>query len=100
MSPDARMYDHLPADPPFLKPPAYGASKAGVVSLTRYFARLWGPWLPVGRAVFLGLFVVPFAPGMLALEELRKWLVRSQLFITPFARLIPKPSSMARARPR
>jgi hypothetical protein len=24
------------------------------------FARLWGPWLPVGRAVFLGLFVVPF----------------------------------------
>ncbi len=30
-------------DPPFLKPPAYGASKAAVVSLTRYFARLWGP---------------------------------------------------------
>jgi NAD(P)-dependent dehydrogenase (short-subunit alcohol dehydrogenase family) len=30
-------------DPPFLKPPAYGASKAAIVSLTRYFARLWGP---------------------------------------------------------
>ena len=29
VSPDARFYDHLPADPPFLKPPAYGASKAG-----------------------------------------------------------------------
>ena len=24
------------------------------------FARLWGHWLPVGRAVFLGMFVVPF----------------------------------------
>jgi NAD(P)-dependent dehydrogenase (short-subunit alcohol dehydrogenase family) len=43
IAPDPRMYDHLGLDPPFLKPPAYGASKAGVVSLTRYFARLWGP---------------------------------------------------------
>jgi hypothetical protein len=24
------------------------------------FARLWGGWLPVGRAVFLGMFVIPF----------------------------------------
>lgn len=24
------------------------------------YARLWGPWLPVGRAVFLGMFVIPF----------------------------------------
>ncbi|HKV73352.1 MAG TPA: hypothetical protein VJN95_02435 [Gemmatimonadales bacterium] len=24
------------------------------------FARLWGAWLPVGRAVFLGMFVIPF----------------------------------------
>jgi hypothetical protein len=24
------------------------------------FARLWGHWMPVGRAVFLGLFVIPF----------------------------------------
>ncbi len=39
---DPRMYDHLAVDPPFLKPPAYGASKAGTVNLTRYFARLWG----------------------------------------------------------
>jgi NAD(P)-dependent dehydrogenase (short-subunit alcohol dehydrogenase family) len=43
IAPDPAMYDHLGLDPPFLKPPAYGASKAGVVSLTRYFARLWGP---------------------------------------------------------
>lgn len=43
-APDPRLYDHLPGDPPFLKPPAYGASKAGVLSLTRYFARLWGPY--------------------------------------------------------
>ena len=43
IAPDPGMYDHLELEPPFLKPPAYGASKAGVVSLTRYFARLWGP---------------------------------------------------------
>jgi hypothetical protein len=24
------------------------------------FARLWGHWLPVGKAVFLGMFVIPF----------------------------------------
>jgi NAD(P)-dependent dehydrogenase (short-subunit alcohol dehydrogenase family) len=43
IAPDPRFYDHMPGDPPFLKPAAYGASKAGVLSLTRYFARLWGP---------------------------------------------------------
>jgi NAD(P)-dependent dehydrogenase (short-subunit alcohol dehydrogenase family) len=40
VAPDPSFYDHIPG---FLKPPAYGASKAGVVALTRYFARLWGP---------------------------------------------------------
>ena len=40
---DQRFYDHLGYDPPFLKPPAYGASKAAVVNLTRYLATLWGP---------------------------------------------------------
>ncbi len=44
IAPDPELYDHIDLDPPFLKPPAYGASKAGVVSLTRYFARLWGPY--------------------------------------------------------
>jgi NAD(P)-dependent dehydrogenase (short-subunit alcohol dehydrogenase family) len=43
IAPEPRFYDHLPVDPPFLKPAAYGASKAAVVNLTRYFARLWGP---------------------------------------------------------
>jgi NAD(P)-dependent dehydrogenase (short-subunit alcohol dehydrogenase family) len=42
IAPDQRFYDHLPSEPPFLKPPAYGASKAAVVNLTRYFAALWG----------------------------------------------------------
>lgn len=41
LSPDPRLYDHLPVDPPFLKPPAYGASKAAVLNLTRYFAVHW-----------------------------------------------------------
>jgi NAD(P)-dependent dehydrogenase (short-subunit alcohol dehydrogenase family) len=43
VSPDARTYDHLPCDPPFLKPPAYGASKAALVNLTRYLSTHWGP---------------------------------------------------------
>ena len=44
VSPDARFYDHILSDPPFLKPPAYGASKAAVVNLTKYFATAWGPF--------------------------------------------------------
>ena len=24
------------------------------------FARLWGPWLPIGRAVLIGMFILPF----------------------------------------
>ena len=42
VSPDQRFYDHLPGNHPFLKSPAYGASKAAVVNMTRYFATLWG----------------------------------------------------------
>ena len=42
VSPDQRFYDHLPGDLPFLKSPAYGASKAAVVNMTKYFATLWG----------------------------------------------------------
>jgi len=41
ISPDPRLYEHIPLDPPFLKPPAYGASKAAVANLTRYFAVHW-----------------------------------------------------------
>jgi NAD(P)-dependent dehydrogenase (short-subunit alcohol dehydrogenase family) len=52
VSPDARFYDHI--DPPFLKPPAYGASKAALHNLTRYFAAHWG-----GR----GLRVNTLSPG-------------------------------------
>jgi NAD(P)-dependent dehydrogenase (short-subunit alcohol dehydrogenase family) len=43
IAPIPGFYDHMPGDPPFLKPAAYGASKAGVIHLTQYFARLWGP---------------------------------------------------------
>jgi NAD(P)-dependent dehydrogenase (short-subunit alcohol dehydrogenase family) len=41
VAPDSRFYNHIKCDPPFLKPPAYGASKAAVVNLTRYLATLW-----------------------------------------------------------
>jgi NAD(P)-dependent dehydrogenase (short-subunit alcohol dehydrogenase family) len=40
VAPIPALYDHIPG---FVKPPAYAASKAGVIALTRYFARLWGP---------------------------------------------------------
>ena len=42
VAPIPAFYDHI--EPPFTKPAAYGASKAAVVNLTRYFARLWGPF--------------------------------------------------------
>lgn len=44
VAPDSRFYDHIKSDPPFLKPPAYGASKAAVVNITRYLATLWAPY--------------------------------------------------------
>jgi NAD(P)-dependent dehydrogenase (short-subunit alcohol dehydrogenase family) len=43
VSPDSRFYDHIQSDPPFFKPPAYGASKAAVVNLTKYLATHWAP---------------------------------------------------------
>jgi NAD(P)-dependent dehydrogenase (short-subunit alcohol dehydrogenase family) len=43
VAPDSRFYDHIVSDPPFLKPPAYGASKAAAINLTRYLATLWAP---------------------------------------------------------
>jgi NAD(P)-dependent dehydrogenase (short-subunit alcohol dehydrogenase family) len=54
VSPDQRLYDHLPGNLPFLKSPAYGASKAAVVNMTKYFATLWGP---------LGVRVNTLSPG-------------------------------------
>src|SRR3569833_1885833 len=44
VSPDARFYEHLDSEPPFLKPPAYGASKAALVNLTRYLATHWAQY--------------------------------------------------------
>lgn len=43
VAPDVRFYEHLGKDPPFVKAPAYGASKAAIVNLTKYLAALWGP---------------------------------------------------------
>lgn len=54
VSPDARFYDHLKTDPPFLKPPAYGASKAALLNLTLYLSTHWGP---------LGVRVNALSPG-------------------------------------
>jgi len=42
------------------------------------FARLWGTWLPVGRAVFLGMFLIPFL-GLLGVTP-KKFPVTMALF--------------------
>jgi hypothetical protein len=44
------------------------------------FARLWGPWLPVGRTVFLGMFLIPFF-GLLGVAP-KKYPVTLALFAT------------------
>jgi len=60
VSPDPRLYDHIDVDPPFLKPPMYGASKAAVVNLTRYLAVHWGP---------RGVRVNALSPGGIRAEQ-------------------------------
>src|ERR1017187_1791721 len=42
VAPKPSLYDHI-APGPFVKNPAYGASKAAVVNLCRSFAAYWGP---------------------------------------------------------
>jgi NAD(P)-dependent dehydrogenase (short-subunit alcohol dehydrogenase family) len=74
IAPEPSFYDHFPGDPPFLKPAAYGASKAGLLHLTRYFARLWGPH---------GVRVNALSPGGVRGEQdpefLRKYCARVPL---------------------
>jgi NAD(P)-dependent dehydrogenase (short-subunit alcohol dehydrogenase family) len=71
VAPEPSFYDHIPG---FLKPPAYAASKAGVVALTRYFARLWGPQ---------GVRVNALSPGGVRADQddefLRKYCARVSL---------------------
>jgi NAD(P)-dependent dehydrogenase (short-subunit alcohol dehydrogenase family) len=73
VAPDPRLYDHLPGDPPFLKPPAYGASKAAVVNLTKYFATLWGPY---------GVRVNALSPGGVAAGQ-------DEVFTAKYAARVP-----------
>jgi NAD(P)-dependent dehydrogenase (short-subunit alcohol dehydrogenase family) len=54
VSPDPHFYEHLSGNAPFVKSPAYGASKAGVVSLSKFFATHWA-----GR----GIRVNTLSPG-------------------------------------
>lgn len=69
------------------------------------FARLWGEWLPVGKAVFIGVFVVPFIgllgvapkkfPGTMAFFALVSltalWLER-YLLVMPSVTTLPGPA--------
>jgi len=43
VSPDPHFYDHLAGNAPVIKSPAYGASKAGVVSLSKFFSTHLAP---------------------------------------------------------
>lgn len=73
VAPDPRLYAHLPVDPPFLKPPAYGASKAAVVNLTKYLAALWGPY---------GVRVNTLSPGGVHSDQ-------DETFVAKFSERVP-----------
>ncbi|HWP02618.1 MAG TPA: SDR family oxidoreductase [Gemmatimonadaceae bacterium] len=73
VSPDARLYEHLSNDPPFLKPPGYGASKAGLINLTRYLAAHWGPF---------GIRVNALSPGGVTGDQ-------DDVFKRKFAKRVP-----------
>jgi hypothetical protein len=68
------------------------------------FARLWGPWLPVGKAVFIGMFLVPFfgllgvAPkktratlGFFAVVSLTALWLERYLLVMPSVTALPGP---------
>ena len=44
VSPDPHFYNHIKNDPPFIKPPMYGPSKAALIQLTKYMSVLWGKY--------------------------------------------------------
>jgi Ni/Fe-hydrogenase subunit HybB-like protein len=66
------------------------------------FARLWGPWLPVGRAVLLGMFVIPFI-GLLGVRPKKFKLTMalfaiislSSLFLERFLLVLPSVTDAA-----
>ncbi len=68
------------------------------------FARLWGHWLPVGQAVFIGMFLVPFfgllgvAPkkfrgtlGLFAVVSLTALWLERYLLVMPSVSILPGP---------
>ena len=69
------------------------------------FARLWGPWLPVGKAVFIGMFLIPFfgllgvAPkksrvtlGFFASVSLTALWLERYLLVMPSITVLPGPT--------
>jgi hypothetical protein len=69
------------------------------------YARLWGNWLPVGRAVLLGMFIIPFfgllgvAPkktrailGFFALVSLLSLWLERYLLVMPSVTALPGPA--------
>jgi NAD(P)-dependent dehydrogenase (short-subunit alcohol dehydrogenase family) len=41
ISSDERFYNHIPVNPPFIKHPGYGATKAALINLVKYFCTHW-----------------------------------------------------------
>lgn len=69
------------------------------------FARLWGEWLPIGRAVFIGVFLVPFigllgvtpkkfplTMGLFALISLSALWLERYLMVMPSVTALPGPT--------
>lgn len=79
VSPDPEFYKHIESNPPFLKPPMYGASKAALLRLTGFCATYWGPF---------GIRVNAISPGGVFNNQ-------DQKFIAKFSARVPLKGRLA-----